>query len=93
MLYSFEDLSIFFADFGTKLTWQGRQIDCIFGEKSDPLAFQAGGRDISATVKTRDIPGMVSGQAVTVNNRSYLVAEIQRIQDGEMCKLLLEESV
>lgn len=91
MLYSFEDLSIFLTDFAIKLTWQGRRIDCIFNEKSDPLAFQAGGREISAIVKTGDIPGMASGQELTVNNRSYLVAEIQRIQDGQMSKILLEE--
>jgi len=92
MDYSFEGLDIFFADFASVLVWGDRRINCIFGKKSDPLAFQAGGRDISATVKTADIPGMVAGDELTIDALPYIVAEVYPIQDGAMSKIMLEEA-
>lgn len=91
-MLSFDDLDLFFTDFAVSLTWQGLTLNCLFGEKSDPLAFQAGGRDISAVVKTREVTGMASGQTVTIDGKTYTIAEIQPVQDGQITKLLLEES-
>lgn len=89
-MYSFEDLSIFFTDFAVSLTWNGKTISCLFGEKSDPLAFQAGGRDISAVVRSSEAIAMSQGDTLTIEGKSYAIAEIQPIQDGQTTKLLLE---
>lgn len=90
-MYDFEDLDIFFADFASLLTWTGISMKCIFSKKSDPLAFQAGGRDISATVKASDVVGMVSGDELTIDGSPFIVAEVYPIQDGAMFKIMLEE--
>jgi hypothetical protein len=90
-MYSFEDLEVFFTDFAVSLTWQGQSLNCIFSEKSDPLAFQAGGRDINAVVKTREVTGIASGQSVAIDGRNFSITEINPIQDGQITKLQLEE--
>ena len=90
-MYSFEDLEIYFTDFAVSLKWQGLTLNCLFSEKSDPLAFQAGGRDINAIVKTREVSGIASGQAVEIDGRNFSITEINPIQDGQITKLQLEE--
>ena len=91
MTYSFEDLEIFFTDFVVPMEWQGQTLNCLFEEKSDPLAFQSGGRDINAVVKTREVNGIASGQAVAIDGRNFSITEINPIQDGQITKLQLEE--
>lgn len=90
-MYSFEDLDLYFTDFAVPMVWQGRTVQCIFSAKHDPLAFNAGGRDISATVKTSDVAGVVQGQSVVIEGRNYSIEEIKPIQDGQVTKLQLEE--
>lgn len=91
MTYSFEDLDLFFTDFATAMSWQGLTIQCIFSEKHDPLAFNAGGRDISAVVKLSAMPGVAQGQAVVIDGRNFSIEEILPIEDGQVLKLRLEE--
>jgi len=90
-LYSFEDLDIYLTDFAVAMTWQSLTIKCIFSEKHDPLAFSAGGRDISAVVKLSDVPGVAQGQAVVIDGRNFSIEEILPIHDGQMLKLRLEQ--
>jgi uncharacterized protein YhbP (UPF0306 family) len=90
--YDFEDLSVFFADFGQSLTWGNNTFPCLFDRKHDPLAFGAGGRAITAIAKIADLQGINQGVTVMINGESFTVAEIQPIQDGQMVKLILEES-
>jgi hypothetical protein len=92
MKYPFEELDIYFTDFAVPLKWQGQTLNCLFSEKSDPLAFQAGGRDINAVVKTREVTGIASGQAVEIDGRNFSITEINPIQDGQIIKLQLEEA-
>jgi len=92
MTYSFEDLGIFFPDFGEPMTWEGKTLDCIFDNKHDPLAFNAGGRSITAIVKAREFQGVSQGQAVVIDGRNFSIEEILPIQDGQMLKLRLEQS-
>ena len=89
--YDFEDLMIFFQDFATQLTWDTGEIPCLFSYKSDPLAFQAGGRNISAVIRSDQLGDLVVGTVVTINDSSYTVVEISPIQDGQLTKLMLEE--
>jgi len=91
-LYDFEDLSVFFPDFGQPLTWGDNTFPCLFDRKYDPLAFNAGGRSITAIAKLSDLEGITQGEVIVINSESFSVAEIQPIQDGQMVKLILEES-
>jgi hypothetical protein len=91
-LYSFEDLSVFFTDFGQDLTWGSVTFPCLFDRKHDPLAFGAGGRAITAIAKTTDLENITPGEVVKINGESFTVAEVQPVQDGQLTKLILEES-
>jgi hypothetical protein len=91
-VYSFEDLSVFFQDFGLPLTWNGKTFPCLFSRKHDPLAFGAGGRSITAIAKATDLEGIAQGVTVVINTESFTVAEIQPIEDGQVIKLILEET-
>jgi hypothetical protein len=91
-LYEFEDLSIFFDDFGQSLTWGESTFLCLFDRKHDPLAFGAGGRSIAAVVQASQVDGISQGETVVISSESFTVAEIQPIQDGQVVKLILEES-
>jgi hypothetical protein len=91
-LYEFEDLSVFFNDFGQPLTWGDKSFPCLFSRKHDPLAFDAGGRSITAIADKTNLAGITQGEVIAVNGESFSVAEIQPIQDGQMVKLILEES-
>jgi hypothetical protein len=91
-LYDFEDLSVFFEDFGQSLVWGNNSFPCLFDRKHDPLAFNAGGRSITAIAKIADLQGINQGVIVVINGESFSVAEIQPIQDGQLVKRILEES-
>jgi hypothetical protein len=89
--YSFEDLGVFFSDFAVTLSYDGGEIPCLFSYKSDPLAFQAGGRNISAIIKTDDLGSLDSGTEVAIADKSYLITEIEPIEDGQVTRLMMEE--
>jgi hypothetical protein len=91
-MYSFEDLNIFFPDFGEPIAWDGKTLDCIFDNKHDPLAFNAGGRSITAIVKVREFQGVSQGDPVVIRSQNFSVEEIHSIQDGELFKLILEQT-
>jgi hypothetical protein len=89
--YSFEDLGVFFSDFAVTLSYDGGEIPCLFSYKSDPLAFQAGGRNITALIRTDDLGTLDSGVEVAITAKNYLIAEIEPIEDGQITRLVLEE--
>lgn len=91
MTYSFEDLSIFFTDFAEPIAWAGQSYLCLFDSKHDPLSFGAGGRAITAIVRTSEFSAIQQGEAVTIRGNPYSVEEIHPIQNGDLLKLILEQ--
>jgi len=90
--FEFEDLDVFFVDFGEDITWNSLILPCIFNRSHDPLAIGANGRLITATVKWADFPGVLPDDVVEVQGETFTIAEIQPIQDGRILKLFLEET-
>lgn len=92
MAYPFEDLSVFFDDFAETIFWNRRPYQCLFSNTHDPLNFKGGGRSITAIVRQSDFAKVAQGDKVTFQKRHYSIEEIHPIQDGQIVKLLLEES-
>lgn len=91
MTYSFEDLDVFFADFALPLTWDGADYPCLFSNTYDSLSFQAGGRSIKAIAKFSDLGAITQGETVTIDGKSYTIAEVRPKQDGAIVELELED--
>ncbi len=92
MRFDFEpELAFFLGDFGQPITWENNTYACLFDYKHDPLAFGAGGRAIECVVLTSDFDGVEVGQTVEIQLKSYTIAEIHPIQQGDFLRFILEE--
>ena len=90
-MYSFEDLDIYFTDYAEPIAWAGKTLKCIFDNKHDPLAFNAGGRSITAVVKANEFGECEPGDPVAIRSQNYSIEEIHPIQNGDLFKLILEQ--
>ena len=91
-MYFFEDLDVFFTDFAEPIAWAGKTYKCLFDNKHDPLAFNAGGRSITAIVKATEFGDVSQGDPVVIRSQTFSVEEIHPIQNGDLFKLILEQS-
>lgn len=88
----FDDVNIFFADFGVSVAYGATQAKALFDLPTETLS---GGvvisTDYSITFATGSLPGLKHGDQITIKGGQYRVREVHTKDDGNISEAFLSK--
>lgn len=88
-----EDMTVFFADFGSLATWNGLSGHVLFDAPEQIIG--AAGDVITAEFRilyaTGMFPGLKFKDTIYVNGTAYRVITVQAVDDGQLTQALLSK--
>ena len=88
-----EDLNTFFIDFKDSVIYNKREYTAFLDEPDEMIADSVVlTTDYELTGKTIDFGSILFDEVIEVNNESYKVRSVRKIDDGSLCKVSLTKT-